>query len=377
MPRRSSSLPGCVLGFSLILVLCMIGVAVLAITSGGPTSLTSAPALESGALSGSRALQRAYLALRGPALSRPAGDPTAMAEILVLPGESAEVVIDRLAGAGILNDKTLLRIYLSYYGLDTQIQAGRYALTGEMSIVQIAEALQLAIVNQERLTVPEGWRMEQIADALPSTGIAFSAEEFLEAAHDSARLEAVLGIDAESTEGFLFPETYALGAGTSADELVGTMLSTFDERITPDLRNGFKEEGLSLQQAVVLASIVEREAIVPDERRLIAGVFLNRLREGMRLEADPTVQYALGQQDGGGWWKAPLTLADLELDSPYNTYLYSGLPPAPIASPGLSSLQAVADPAQTEFFFFRAACDGSGRHLFAVSFDEHVGNACP
>jgi len=377
MPRRSSSLPGCVLGFSLILVLCMIGVAVLAITSGGPTSLTSAPALESGALSGSRALQRAYLALRGPALSRPAGDPTAMAEILVLPGESAEVVIDRLAGAGILHDKMLLRIYLSYYGLDTQIQAGRYALTGEMSIVQIAEALQLAIVNQERLTVPEGWRMEQIADALPSTGIAFSAEEFLEAAHDSARLEAVLGIDAESTEGFLFPETYALGAGTSADELVGTMLSTFDERITPDLRNGFKEEGLSLQQAVVLASIVEREAIVPDERRLIAGVFLNRLREGMRLEADPTVQYALGQQDGGGWWKAPLTLADLELDSPYNTYLYSGLPPAPIASPGLSSLQAVADPAQTEFFFFRAACDGSGRHLFAVSFDEHVGNACP
>ena len=377
MPRRSSSLPGCVLGFSLILVLCMIGVAVLAITSGGPTSLTSAPALENGALSGSRALQQAYLALRGPALSRPAGDPTAMAEILVLPGESAEVVIDRLAGAGILHDKMLLRIYLSYYGLDTQIQAGRYALTGEMSIVQIAEALQLAIVNQERLTVPEGWRMEQIADALPSTGIAFSAEEFLEAAHDSARLEAVLGIDAESTEGFLFPETYALGAGTSADELVGTMLSTFDERITPDLRNGFKEEGLSLQQAVVLASIVEREAIVPDERRLIAGVFLNRLREGMRLEADPTVQYALGQQDGGGWWKAPLTLADLELDSPYNTYLYSGLPPAPIASPGLSSLQAVADPAQTEFFFFRAACDGSGRHLFAVSFDEHVGNACP
>ena len=377
MPRRSSSLPGCVLGFSLILVLCMIGVAVLAITSGGPTSLTSAPALENGALSGSRALQRAYLALRGPALSRPAGDPTAMAEVLVLPGESAEVVIDRLAGAGILHDKMLLRIYLSYYGLDTQIQAGRYALTGEMSIAQIAEALQLAIVNQERLTVPEGWRMEQIADALPSTGIAFSAEEFLEAAHDSARLEAVLGIDAKSTEGFLFPETYALGAGTSADELVGTMLSTFDERITPDLRNGFKEEGLSLQQAVVLASIVEREAIVPDERRLIAGVFLNRLREGMRLEADPTVQYALGQQDGGGWWKAPLTLADLELDSPYNTYLYSGLPPAPIASPGLSSLQAVADPAQTEFFFFRAACDGSGRHLFAVSFDEHVGNACP
>jgi len=366
-----------VLGFSLILVLCMIGVAVLAITSGGPTSLTSAPALENGALSGSRALQQAYLSLRGPALSRPAGDPTAMAEILVLPGESAEVVIDRLAGAGILHDKMLLRIYLSYYGLDTQIQAGRYALTGEMSIVQIAEALQLAIVNQERLTVPEGWRMEQIADALPSTGIAFSAEEFLEAAHDSAKLEAVLGIDAKSTEGFLFPETYALGAGTSADELVGTMLSTFDERITPDLRNGFKEEGLSLQQAVVLASIVEREAIVPDERRLIAGVFLNRLREGMRLEADPTVQYALGQQDGGGWWKAPLTLADLELDSPYNTYLYSGLPPAPIASPGLSSLQAVADPAQTEFFFFRAACDGSGRHLFAVSFDEHVGNACP
>ena len=377
MPRRSSSLPGCVLGISLILVLCMIGVAVLAITSGGSTSLTSAPALGNGPLSVGRAYQQVYLALHGPALTRPAGDPTAMAEILVLPGESAEVVIDRLADAGIVHDKTLLRSYLSYYGLDTQIQAGRYALTGEMSIAQIAEALQLAIVNQERLTVPEGWRMEQIAEALPSGEIAFSADEFLEAAHDPARLEAVLGIDAQSAEGFLFPETYALGAGTTAEELVGTMLSTFDERVTPDLRVGFEAEGLSLQQAVILASIVEREAIVPDERRLIAGVFLNRLREGMRLEADPTVQYALGQQEGGGWWKAPLTLADLELDSPFNTYLYSGLPPAPIANPGLSSLQAVADPAQTEFMFFRAACDGSGRHLFAVSFDEHVGNACP
>jgi UPF0755 protein len=377
MRRRSSSIPGCLISTSVVLVLCMIGVAAAAILSGGSAPLL-APDPSGNAPTGvERALLQAYLAVRGSALNRPAGDPEAMAEIIVLPGESAEAVIQRLAEAGIVKDTSLLRSYLRYYGLDTRIQAGRYALTGEMSIPLVAEALQLAIVNQARLTVPEGWRLEQIADALPPDGIGFTAAEFLQAASEPGTLEAGVGITGASAEGFLFPETYALGAGTSAEELVDRMLSTFDERVSQELRRGFEGQGLSLRQAVTLASIVEREAIVPDERPLIAGVFLNRLRQGMRLEADPTVQYALGRQPGGEWWKAPLSQADLELDSPYNTYLYSGLPPGPIANPGLSSLQAVAEPAQTEFLFFRAACDGSGRHRFATTFDEHLSNACP
>jgi len=377
MRRRSSSIPGCLLLLSLALVVCMIGIAAAAILGGGPPPSL---ATESGGRSSSaldRALLGSYLALRGSALQQPAGDPTAMAEVVVLPGESAETVLQRMAEAGIVNDPTLMQSYLRYHGLDTRIQAGRFALTGAMSIVELAEALQLAIVSQSRLTVPEGWRLEQIAEALPSEGIGFTPEEFLQAAARGDALEQQVGVSAATTEGFLFPETYALDAGTTAEGLVARMLSTFDERVSPEMRSRFEAQGLSLLQAVTLASIVEREAIVADERPLIAGVFLNRLRDGVRLEADPTVQYPLGRQATGEWWKAPLTQADLEIDSPFNTYRYTGLPPAPIANPGLSSLQAVAEPAQTDFLFFRAACDGTGRHLFARTFEEHLSNACP
>ena len=129
---------------------------------------------------------------------------------------------------------------------------------------------------------------------------------------------------------------------------------------------------------MILASIVEREAVVEDEMPLIASVFMNRLANDMNLAADPTIQYALGfNRDQGTWWTNPLSLDDLKLPSSYNTYENPGLPPGPICSPGLAALQAVAAPAQTPFLYFRADCDGSGRHLFAESFQEHLDNACP
>jgi UPF0755 protein len=131
-----------------------------------------------------------------------------------------------------------------------------------------------------------------------------------------------------------------------------------------------------LVEAVTLASIVEREAVVPEERPLIAAVFLNRLRIGMKLEADPTVQYALGRQPNGNWWKRSLTHSDLETPSTYNTYAQDGLPPGPIANPGLASLQAVAFPEKTSFLYFRARCDGSGRHAFAETYEQHLENSC-
>jgi UPF0755 protein len=158
--------------------------------------------------------------------------------------------------------------------------------------------------------------------------------------------------------------------------LVQSMLQNFDKRVTGELRSAFSDQGLSLYQAVILASIVEREAVVPDERELIASVFLNRLSMDMKLEADPTIQYALGQQPDGGWWKAPLSLEDLEINSPYNTYLYQGLPVGPICNPGLDSLLAVAYPASSPYLYFRAQCDGSGRHFFSETFEEHQRNAC-
>ncbi|MCA9967129.1 MAG: endolytic transglycosylase MltG, partial [Anaerolineales bacterium] len=174
-------------------------------------------------------------------------------------------------------------------------------------------------------------------------------------------------------EGYLFPGQYRIPVTTTAAELVAMMLARFDSEVTPALRQGFGAQGLTLHEAVTLASIVEREGVVAEERPLIASVFHNRLRAAMPLQADPTVQYALGSATGE-WWKSPLDVADLSLDSPYNTYQIPALPPGPINSPSLSSLQAVAEPAQSSYLFFVANCDGQNRHLFSITYEEHQAN---
>ncbi|GAG39770.1 unnamed protein product, partial [marine sediment metagenome] len=172
-------------------------------------------------------------------------------------------------------------------------------------------------------------------------------------------------------------DTYRLPADASAGDLIRTMLFTFGQRVTQEIRQAIAGQGLTLHGAVTLASIVEREARLPDERPIIASVFLNRLVQGIKLEADPTVQYAIGYQEATGeWWKRPLLYADLEIDSPYNTYRYAGLPPGPIANPGLSSIEAVAYPAETGYLFFVLDCtaEQAGRHVFAETFEEHQAN---
>ncbi|HLF91760.1 MAG TPA: endolytic transglycosylase MltG, partial [Anaerolineales bacterium] len=178
-------------------------------------------------------------------------------------------------------------------------------------------------------------------------------------------------------EGFLFPGTYTLPRQMTVEQLLAEFLTSFAANVTPEIRAGFANQGVSLYEAVILASIIERETVVSGEQVLIASVFYNRLRQGMMLQADPTVQYALGYDDAWGWWKSPLSLDDLNIVSPYNTYLNHALPPAPIASPGPEALKAVAFPEETSYLFFRADCDGSGRHLFTTTFEEHQANACP
>lgn len=326
-----------------------------------------------------RLMLQAYLVLQAGALDKPAGSNPDMHVVDVEEGESASSVVDRLAGLGIADHPSLLRAYLRYRGLDVGVQAGRYDLSGAMTIRELADRLQHAGADETRLTVPEGWRLEQIAQAPALEALAIKPRDFVEAAH---RIPAGYSFSDQissdgSLEGFLFPDTYSLQEGMSAQDLITAMLENFEERVDESIRTGFFDHGLSLYQGVTLASIVEREAVVPEERPLIASVFLNRLEEGMRLEADPTVQYPLGQADGTGWWKAPLSSEDLAINSLYNTYLVTGLPPGPIANPGLDSLRAVADPEDSDYLYFRAACDGSGRHQFARTFDEHLANACP
>ena len=314
------------------------------------------------------------------ALRLPADPRGAPQTFEVAYGESTYQITERLQAAGLVTDAGALRSYLVYAGLDTSLQAGSYQLSPAMSPLEIAFALQDATPGEVIFGVLPGWRIEEVAAALPSSGLSFSPESFLRAA---ARPPAAFAMayqvpDGASAEGFLYPDSYQLPRAASADDLLELMLANFQAKVDQVLLDGFQRQGLTPFQAVTLASIVEREAVLDEEMPQIASVFLNRLATGMKLDTDPSVQYALGYQlESGAWWKNPLSLEDLQFVSPYNTYLQPGLPPGPIANPGLVALSAVAFPAETPYLYFRAACDGSGRHVFARTFEEHQANACP
>jgi UPF0755 protein len=177
-------------------------------------------------------------------------------------------------------------------------------------------------------------------------------------------------------EGFLMPDTYRLPMDATAHDLVERMMENFDRQVTPEIVDSFAQRGLTLYEGIVLASIVEREAVLDEERAIIAGVYHNRLRDGWFLSACPTVQYALGYRpDEDTWWKRQLYFVDLELDSPYNTYRNLGLPPTPIASPGIKAILAAAQPAETQYYFFMVDCSkNDSSHLFAITEDEHLAN---
>lgn len=296
----------------------------------------------------------------------------------VEPGESVNSVAYRLEGAGLIRDAEALRSYLIYSGLDTSVQAGEYKFSTAMSALDIAHELQDATPEEVTFVVLPGWRVEEVANSLSTSGLPINYDEFLNATMTPPQEFDFLD-GASSVEGFLYPDAYIFPRTTSsADEMTNEMVRNFAAHLTLDLRNGFDRQGLTVYQAVTLASMVEREAVQEEEQALIASVYLNRLNIGMKLDADPTVQYAIGynflQQT---WWTNPLSLLDLEVNSVYNTYRYEGLPPTPIASPGLGALRAVAFPAETNYYFFRAKCDSSGFHEFSETFNEHLQNGCP
>lgn len=292
-------------------------------------------------------------------------------------GEAAGTIALRLQQSGLIRDAAAFRDYLIYSGLDTSIQTGNYALSPASSAIDIAHKLQDATSTEATFVILPGWRMEEIAASLPTSGLPITPDEFISAAQTSISAYEYLA-NAKNVEGFLYPDTYILSRTTAASGLVDTFVRNFALHLTPDLRNGFERQGLTVYQAVTLASIVEREAVHNEEKPMIASVYLNRLSMGMKLEADPTTQYALGFNTlQNTWWTNPLSASDLQINSPFNTYLYDGLPPTPISNPGLASLQAVASPAETDFYYFRAKCDGSGYHVFSKTFEEHVQNACP
>lgn len=294
-------------------------------------------------------------------------------------GESVSMVCLRLEQAGLIDDAELLRIYLVYSGLDRYLQSGVFKLSAAMSPIQIAAELLDATPDDAIFTILPGWRIEEVAANIAGSGLSITAEDFIAAAYAPAsEYLAYLPVDdAPSLEGFLFPGTYVIPREAGLSDVLEMILTAFNSQVDESLSAGFDRQGLTFYQAVTLASIVEKEAVVDEEKPIIASVFLNRLAINMRLETDPTVQYGIGyQEDLQTWWKSPLSSADLTVDSRYNTYVVFGLPPTPISNPDLGSIRSIAFPAETPYYFFRAACDGSGRHNFAITFDEHLNNAC-
>jgi UPF0755 protein len=291
-------------------------------------------------------------------------------------GESITSIAVRLEESGLIQDAAAFRDYLVYTGLDTSVQAREFLLSPAMSIVDIARKLQDATPDQVTFVILPGWRMEEVAASLSISGVNISFEDFLSASGSPQRAFGFFPPGATS-EGFLYPDTYIIPRQATAEQLVDEFVRNFVLHLTTDIREGFKRQQLTVYQAVTLASIVQREAVIPDEQPQIASVFLNRLAIGMKLESDPTVQYALGyNQVQGTWWTNPLSLSDLDSASLYNTYRNPGLPPGPISSPSLNTLRAVAFPAQTPYYYFRARCDNSGLHNFAETFEGHLNNSC-
>lgn len=293
-------------------------------------------------------------------------------------GDSARQVVNNLSSTGLISDPSLFTTYLVYTGIDTRLQTGIFQLNTAMSPITIAEIIQDRNQAYAYFTVVNGWRLEEVADALPASGLYITPADFLaevQSLPDTYVFSESLP-DNITAEGFLFPSRFAFPRTITTETFINRYLSAFESHLSVEMINGFYSQGLSLYEAVTLASIIEREAVHDDEKPMIASVYLNRLAINMMLQADPTVQYALGNAETG-WWKSQITFSDLETQSPYNTYQVHGLPPSPIANPNLASLMAVAFPAESPYYFFRAACDGSHYHRFSVTYQEHLDNACP
>lgn len=310
--------------------------------------------------------QSILLTWNAEALTTPTNLQGGIHEFHIEPGDSPATIIRRLHELALIDNPRLLRTYIIYAGIDKTIQAGDYFLSPAMTEIEIAQALQDPSPEQVSLTIFPGWRMEEIAAVLPELGINIPPRDFIRE------------VNRRDKEGYLFPDTYQVDRDISAARLVDKLTRAFEDNFTSQIKEGLSQQGLTPAEGVALASIVEREAMLEEEMPLIASVFLNRLRLGMALGADPTIQYALGYNESQGtWWTNPLSTENFQVDSPYNTYQNKGLPPGPICNPSLAAIQAVAFAKSTPYYYFSATCDGSGRHHFSKTFEEHQNHICP
>lgn len=295
-------------------------------------------------------------------LDRPA-NPKAekTARVHVRPGMSFGQILKLLERNGLIRDSRLLRLQAMLGGGGKNIQAGVYALKASMSPREIYRRLSEGEIDRRTFAIPEGYSLREIAKTIHRAKLA-DEEEILKLSRAPSFLRE-LNVSADSLEGYLFPDTYRFSAGVEAKKILRFMVRTMRKKFTPALRERAKAMGFSIHQALTLASIIEKETSLSSERPLVAAVFINRLRRRMRLQSDPTVIYGLPRFNGN------ITKKDLRYDSPYNTYLYRGLPPGPIASPGLASIKSALNPAKVNYLYFVATKNGG--HQFSRTYREH------
>lgn len=297
----------------------------------------------------------------------------------ILPGETVGQISYRLEMNELIRDSEVFKDFLIYKGYDRKVQSGYFRIEPKMNGIEIAEKITSLIPDKVRFNILPGWRAEEIVSILPQSGITVDPDEFLEVIHNPPRELFPTGVETlNSLEGYLFPGEYLIDRETNTFDFIQVFIRSFDENMDEEIFQSLEQQNLTLNEALILASLVQREAVQFEEMPMIASVFLNRHRIGMKLDSDPTVQYALGyNQSQATWWTNPLFLNDLKIDSEFNTYLYTNLPPHPICNPSIGAIQAVAFPETSPYYYFRAKCDGSGYHNFSETFEEHLSKGCP
>ena len=301
-------------------------------------------------------------------------------------GRTASDIGSDLQRLGVIRSGRQFELLVTLMGVQNKLSAGDYTLAKNSAAANVVSQMTVKdSVAVLKVTFPEGKRVEEMATIASKAGFG-TATEFLDAVNAApvppeiaAMLPPEGTVPGYRLQGFLFPDTYILPVGSTPADLVHLMLTTFLKRFTPDLQAQAATHGLTPYQAVTLAAIVEREAVLESERPHIAGVFYNRIAAGDLIGADPTVQFAVALDPASvekfGYWKTELTVDDLKNPSPYNTRLVAGLPPGPITNPGLASLQAVAQPTKTQDYYFVAdAKKADGSHVFAVTPEQHQAN---
>jgi UPF0755 protein len=294
-----------------------------------------------------------------------ASTPGKPVTITVKQGMTSDKIAELLYQQGMIRSVKVFQTIARMQGLENSLQAGEYVFTQDMSVKKIVNMLSLGKTTSMQITIPEGYTIEQIAKLLGEKGLGDSAK-FKAAAQKYAPYEYMASHPnvGYTVEGYAFPDTYQIGKETGEEKFLQIMVEHFDEKVTPEMREKAAAKGLSMRQLIILASLVEKEAQLEKDRPVIAGVFLNRLKDNMPLQSCATIQYILGYP------KAELSVKDTEIASPYNTYQHTGLPPGPIANPGMAAIQAVINSTPTEYLYFVA--DKNGEHHFSKTYEEHL-----